>query len=129
MRTTPIKETVQAMWQQKKIKYVGMSMRSNFMYLSQFAAKYGKSLGKQYVEMVLRPDALALDSQKFGPTSSDEGQNLDYGIHENAKLKSNIEALVETYRGSQSYTDYTEWLKSNEVSPGKTQLSLIRKYT
>ena len=32
MRTTPIKETVEAMWNNSKVKYVGMSMRSNLTY-------------------------------------------------------------------------------------------------
>jgi len=40
------------------------------------------------------------------------------------KLRENILALVETYKGSQQYMDHIEWRKAAKIPKGKCQLSL-----
>ena len=121
MRPTPILETVRAMWYDRhhhnkgnnKIKYVGISMRSNLLYRDIFSGKYGKKYVNDMSQAVLRPSELALDGTLYGPNSNST-DNMMYG--ENDKLKDNIEALIETYRGSQQYADHLEWLASTATN-------------
>jgi hypothetical protein len=93
------------------------------MYLSHFAGKYGKAYLEMMKTCILRPEELVLDSDIYGPNSKDESNNFDYGGQ--AKLKANIQALAETYRGSPSYTDHLQWKKTKILPSGKSQLSLV----
>ena len=126
MRPTPILETVRAMWYDRhyhnrgrnnKIKYVGISMRSNLLYRDIFSGKYGKKYVNDMSRAVLRPPELALDAALYGPNSHST-KNMLYG--ENDKLRDNIDALIETYRGSQQYTDHLEWLESTTTTATAT---------
>lgn len=121
MRSTPILDTVKAMWYNQQIKYVGMSMRSNLLYRDVFVSKYGKSYMEAMKSCILKPEELQLDGDKYGPEGATI-EKMDYGGQ--PKLRDNILALAETYRGSQSNTDHQEWLGANPIPPGKTQLSL-----
>jgi hypothetical protein len=121
MRPTPIQETVRAMWHNRQVKYVGMSMRSNLLYRDIFGSKYGKSYKDDMMSCILKPRELLLDGDKYGPHGATI-ETMDYGGK--PKLRKNIEALSETYRGSQSNADHQEWLKANQVPHGKAQLSL-----
>ena len=121
MRPTPILETLKAMWYHRNIKYVGMSMRSNLMYRDQFLGKYGRAYMDDMRDCILRPEELALDADLYGPNSHSTN-SMEYGGQ--AKLRENIQALAETYKGSQQNVDYLEWMESNGPTPGKWQLSL-----
>jgi hypothetical protein len=121
MRPCPIYETVRAMWHHRNIKYVGMSMRSNLTYRDIFLGKYGRQFMDDMAACTLRPPELALDAGQYGP-NSESSNNMDYAGQE--KLRENIQALIETYRTSQQNTDHLQWLQSNPVTPGKSQLSL-----
>lgn len=122
MRPTPIAETIRAMWYNSNIKYVGMNMRSNLMMRDQFVGQYGGSYSDEMLHCILRPPELLLDAKLFGP-DSESTQSIDYG-EKGQKLRENILALAETYRGSQQYLDNLEWLKTSQVPKDKCQLSL-----
>lgn len=134
MRPTPIAETVDAMWHDPKIKYVGMSMRSNLLYRDQFVGQYGRPYAEEMASCILRPPELTVDANLYGPNSESTRQ-FDYGP--NDRLKDNIQALIETYQVSQQYATYLEWAQGGgqsgdqpmqqqapPTSPGKWQLSL-----
>ena len=121
MRPTPIADTIRAMWYNSNIKYVGMSMRSNLTMRDQFIGQYGGSYSDEMLDCILRPPELLLDAKLFGPDSQST-QNMDYGGEE--KLRKNILAFAETYRGSQQCLDNIEWLKTSQVLEDKCQLSL-----
>eukprot|EP00980_Cylindrotheca_fusiformis_P005948 scaffold1262_cov106-Cylindrotheca_fusiformis.AAC.5 len=121
MRPTPIAETIAAMWHNQKVKYVGMSMRSNLLYRDVFVSKYGKSYMEDMKSCILKPNELLLDAKQYGPNGATI-EDMDFGGQ--AKLRKNIIALAETYKGSQSNADHQAWLKQNPVPLGKTQLSL-----
>ena len=100
MRPTPMIETVRAMWHHANIKYVGFSMRSNLMYRDIFLGKYGGGLQQQrqqeWNDMVLYVRELRVRATDYGPDSAST-QALDVSTE---KLRQNIIALAETYRGS-----------------------------
>lgn len=122
MRPTPIVETVRAMWRHSNIKYVGMSMRSNLLYRDLFISQYGRSFMDEMASCILRPPELAVDPSMYGPESN-SARRMDYG--DNVKLRDNIAALMETYRGSQQYADHLEWMQTiGEKDSSKNQLSL-----
>ena len=115
MRPTPILESVKAMWyNHKKIKYIGVSMRSNLLYRDIFLGKYGKHYMSDMSKAVIRPTQLALDSKLYGPNSHSTN-NMQYSSE---KLRENISNLIDTYKGSQQYADHIEWLASNKISGG-----------
>ncbi|VEU35822.1 unnamed protein product [Pseudo-nitzschia multistriata] len=122
MRPTPIAETIRAMWYNSNIKYVGMSMRSNLMMRDQFLGRYGVSYSDEMLDCILRPPELLLDAKKYGP-NSESAAEIDYEDG-GEKLRTNLLALAETYKGSQQYIDNSEWLKSSNVPGDKCQLSL-----
>lgn len=122
MRPTPITETVRAMWYNSNIKYVGMSMRSNLMMRDHFIGQYGGAYSDEMLQCILRPPELLLEAKMFGP-NSESTQNVDYGA-KGSKLRENLLALAETYRGSQQCVDNLEWLKASQVPQDKCQLSL-----
>jgi hypothetical protein len=121
MRPTPILETVRTMWHHRKIKYVGMSMRSNLLYRDHFLGKYGKSYMDAMASCIVRPSELALDAELYGPNSRST-QLMEYGGSE--KLRENIRALMETYSTSQQNVDHLEWIESRTSPPSQCQLSL-----
>ena len=66
MRPTPIKEVVAVMDRDPAVKYVGILMRSNLMYMEHFVAKYGSPLLAKLKACVKRPLELRLDPAKYG---------------------------------------------------------------
>ena len=98
MRPTPIQETLYAMWEHTNIKYVGFSMRSNLMYRDIYIAKYGK--GTEYDDMILYLPQLQVPSTQYGPNSA----STNALSVNNERVKQNILALAETYRGSAQAT-------------------------
>jgi hypothetical protein len=108
MRPTPLKETIMAMWHNSRIKYVGMSMRSNLLYRDIFIGQYGRSYSEEMLDCVIRPPELTLDADKYGT--------------EGRKLREDIS--IKKYYKSQQYLDHIEWIKSSKVPKNKCQLSL-----
>ena len=120
MRPTPINETMQAMWRNPNIKYVGMSQRSNLMYKDIFVAKYGGIAGGQLNEMVQLVPELSVDAAKYGPNS----ESTAAMTYANERLRENTLALAETYRKSAQYVELQDILEQHPVEPGKHQLTL-----
>lgn len=120
MRPTPIEATLQTMWHHQNVKYVGMSMRSNLLYRDQFGSKYGRSYMEAMKTCILKPPELQLDGSMYGGGATTD--IMDYGGQ--AKLRQNLEALIETYRSSMSYADHQDWLAANPIPSDKAQLSL-----
>jgi len=126
MRATPIRQVVDAMWRHPNIKYVGMSMRSNLMYRDIFLSKYGRTYSEQQLQMVLRPEELLVDADKFGPDSESVRQ-MDFPSD---SIKKNILALAETYRasshrlGEQEYFGQQQRRQGQHHDKGKHQMTL-----
>lgn len=121
MRPTPIREVVQTMWNHPRVKYVGMSMRSNLMYKDLFLSKYGRVYFDQLGDMIFRPPELLLDSARYGPGSDRVGAM----VVTSEKVRAGLMDLADTYRSSRHHLDYTNWLKKQEsLDPDKQQLSL-----
>lgn len=110
MRPTPVAEVVDAMRNDPtgKIKYVGMSMKSNLMYYDIFGGKYGKKAIDELRSMILRPESLCIRGGVYGPN----GSSSRHMTADSTKVRKNLESLVETYRGSMQYITYKEWLQS-----------------
>ncbi len=110
MRPTPVVEVVDAMRNDPtgKIKYVGMSMKSNLMYYDIFGGKYGKKAIDELRSMILRPESLCIGGGIYGP----DGSSPRHLTADSKKVRKNLDSLVETYRGSMQYITYKEWLQS-----------------
>lgn len=121
MRPTPLKETIETMWHNINIKYVGMSMRSNLLYRDIFIGQYGGKYSNEMFNCVIRPPGLTLDARKYGP-NSESIKNMDCGLK--GKLRENFKIVAEKYRGSQQYNDHMDWLQSSPLPKDKCQLSL-----
>ncbi|GKY94243.1 hypothetical protein MPSEU_000390100 [Mayamaea pseudoterrestris] len=101
MRSTPIEETLRAMWNNPGVKYVGCSMRSNLFYKDIFYSKYGRSYSQDYANMTLHPTELLFDSALYGP----ESESCQQALVANPQLKDNLLALAEKYRETFQYLD------------------------
>ena len=99
-----------------------MSMRSNLMMRDQFVGQYGGLYADEMLQCILRPAELLLDANMFGP-NSESTQNMNYGA-KGDKLRKNLLALAETYKGSQQCLDHIEWLTRSQIPNDKCQLSL-----
>jgi hypothetical protein len=112
------------MWDHPRVKYVGISMRSNLIYKDLFLSKYGRLYFDQLGDMVLRPPELLLESGRYGPGS---GPAAAMGVS-NEKVRGNVVALAETYRSSLQHAEHRAWLESRATpeqrDPGRQQLSL-----
>jgi len=110
MRPAPVAEVVDAMRNDptEKIKYVGMSMKSNLMYYDIFGGKYGKKAIDELRSMILRPESLCIGGGVYGPN----GSSSRHMTADSKKVRQNLESLVETYRGSMQHITYKEWLQS-----------------
>lgn len=96
MRPTPVCETIKAMWCHPRIKYVGMSMRSNLLYRDLFVGQYGRRYQNEFDEAVLRIPELIVSSAKYGPDSESSKAMLV----DSDKVQTNIGSLVEKYKAS-----------------------------
>jgi hypothetical protein len=121
MRPTPVLQALHAMWRHpKKIKYIGMNMRSNLTYRDIFLSKYGKEASLELEQLILRPAELLVDAQDFGPDSD----SIKKMVIPSEKLRRNFESVCETYRSSIQCISEQEWLDNNAVPTGKHQMSL-----
>ena len=121
MRRTPMLEAMRAMWRNRYIKYITVSMRSNLMYRDLFIGKYGKTYSEEYDEMILRLPELNLDAALYGP----EGRSVEQMTCDNPKVLASIQSLVEKYKGSTQYQVHHDWVKVNPpADPNKHQLTL-----
>jgi hypothetical protein len=124
MRPTPIREIVETMWNHPRVKYVGISMRSNLTYKDLFLSKYGRLYFDQLGDMVFRPPELLLESSRFGPGC---GPALAMEVS-NEKVLDNIHALAESYQSSLQNVEYKTWLQDRatqvQLDASKQQLSL-----
>lgn len=114
LRPTPIKEVVAAMDNdaEQKVKYVGVSMRSNMMYFDIFSGKYGKRAVDEFRTMNLYPRELRIGDGIYGPDGKSVNEMLPPRTEKHRK---NREALKATYRGSHQFLTYREWL---DLQPG-----------
>lgn len=120
MRPTPISQVVHAMWRHPKIKYVGMSQRSNLLYRDIFLGKYGRAYMEELCDLIERPPELLLDATEFGPDSTST-KAMVYGSD---AIRDNITALVQTYRNSRQYGTECEYREKHPIQEGKSQLTL-----
>lgn len=123
MRQTPIPEVIKTMINIPKIKYVGMSMRSNLMYRDIFSGKYAKNLYDEFDQMILHPEELNLSSEIYGKDGS-SARNIKF---EKKTLLNNLLALSNSYSQSKQALSH-EYLcaqsNTKQKSTDKTQLSL-----
>lgn len=71
MRQTPMKEILYTMMSDKdRIKYVGVSMRSNLLYKDIFMSKYGRASLNTLESMVIHSPHLQLSSSIYGQNGS-----------------------------------------------------------
>ena len=132
MRTTPIQEVVHAMINdlQHKVKYVGMSMRSNLLYFDIFSGKYGRNAIDELRTLILRPPELCIGGNIYGPTGSSINDMTPPGTEKLGLDKRRLifEELKKTYRGSHQCITQDEWLQSTILQDvqedGYHQLSL-----
>ena len=110
MRPTPIVEVIRAMNNdpQRRIKYVGMSRRSNLMYYDIFGGKYGKKAIEELRTMILRPEELCIGGNVYGPG----GTSAKSIAVPKEKVRHNLTALTETYRGSMQHQVHVDWMQS-----------------
>mmetsp|Transcript_21293 Transcript_21293/g.44344 ORF Transcript_21293/g.44344 Transcript_21293/m.44344 type:complete len:395 (-) Transcript_21293:18-1202(-) len=127
MRPTPIKEVIAAMDQDPAVKYVGILMRSNLMYMEHFVAKYGSPLLENLKACVKRPLELRLDPTKYG------GREVAERLFENyPRVTDKYRSLYDNYRSCAPYMEYLG-KEVSEVAEGdcgdddglKCQASLI----
>ena len=119
MRSTPIEETVRAMWNNPDIKFVGCSMRSNLFYRDLFYSKYGKAYSADYDDMTLRPAELRFDPSLYGPHS----ESCQQALAANQQLKDNLLAVADKYKDTAQCLDQEAWVQRNPLS-GLHQMTL-----
>jgi hypothetical protein len=124
MRPTPVTEVVSAMRNdpEQRIKYVGLTMRSNLMYYDIFGGKYGRRAVDEFKTMILRPKELCIGENAYGMDGSSARNMIGYDRRRQA-----VEALKETYRGSHQFITHNEWVQSShplQRDDGYHQLSL-----
>ena len=118
MRQTPIKQVVQAMESdpEQRVKYVGMSMRSNLMYHDIFSGKYGRRAVDEFQRMILRPRELYIGNNVYGM----DGTSVEDMLRSmSTKRQSVLRSLKETYKGSHQYITYDE--QSKHLQEGVSQ--------
>ena len=110
MRKTPIRQIIETMVNdvQQKVKYVGLSMRSNLMYRDIVLSKYGKIATKGLCDLVLLPQELVLDDQSL---VVDEMQKL----HQSA-LWDNVVQLSQTYMKSFHYMSHVDMIQRRSMN-------------
>ncbi len=111
MRPAPAREVVAAMSNdpQRRIKYVGMSMRSNLMYHDIFSGKFGRRAAEEFKTMILRPAELCIGGGMYGPDGTSV-RNMVPPCSEKRRIL--LEELKKTYRGSHQCITQDEWLQS-----------------
>jgi hypothetical protein len=120
MRTTPMEKAVKAMWHHPRVKYIGVSMRSNLIYRDIFMSKYGKPAHDDLGQLVLRLPELVVDAAKYGP-DSESVQSMTVPTE---KLRTNLESVKETYMASAHNAGQREWLIDNPLPEGRHQMTL-----
>ena len=110
MRQTPIKEVVAAMENdpEQKIKYVGMSMRSNLMYYDIFSGKYGRRAVDEFRKMIRFPEELYIGENIYGLNGKSEMTLLP---KQKDKREHVLQSMKDAYRGSHQYITYDEQSK------------------
>lgn len=98
MRRTPMKEVVAAMEANDKVKYVGILMRSNLLYLEHFLGKYGSEMSEQLQTMFIRPPELLLERKLYA--SEEVSRDLTDRF---ANCGDKYAELRKTYMGSIPY--------------------------
>jgi len=114
MRKTPVKQIVETMVNdvQQRIKYVGLSMRSNLMYRDIFMSKYGKIAVKELFDLVVLPRELVLDDE-YIQSSIDELRVLH-----SKSLWDNLVQLSQSYKTSFHNRSQREILQRRSMSSG-----------
>lgn len=119
MRRTPIFDVVQAMRHSRgRVKYVGMSMRSNLWYREIFQGKYGRKATNELLEMVIKPPELLLSSSSYGP----KGVSAKDMVVVHEKMEKNLLTLAQTYQSTLQFTSH--YNNDENEKDEKHQLSL-----
>ena len=118
MRSTPVEEAVRVMEVDPTVKYVGMCMRSNLMYLEQFVGKYGRPMLDDLDREVKRPRELELEGGKYGGSEAAEGVFRDYH-----RVRDKYRLIRDNYRVSVPYVKYVR--DNDGRNDGRCQASLI----
>jgi hypothetical protein len=127
MRPTPISETLNAMWRNPQVKYVGFSMRSNLLYRDIFLGRYGGGNNQQrqqeWNDMVLHLPEMRVLASEYGPDSS-SARTMTYNSE---KLRHNMEAFVEAYKGSAQAATSNQNFEGNgdDISKRLHQMTLV----
>ena len=116
----------------RKVKYVGMSMRSNLLYFDIFSGKYRCRAVDELQTMILRPPELCIGGNIYGPDGLSVNDMIPPGSDKlgSAKRWILLEELKKTYCGSHQCITQDEWLQStlqdvtesNPLSSGSGQL-------
>jgi hypothetical protein len=120
MRPTPMKEAMEAMWQHRNVKFIGMNMRSNLTYRDIFLGKYGRKYLEELKEMILRVPELLVDATEYGPESRSTNE-MYFGTD---KLRENILAVADSYNSSLQKIIEQDYYRDNLLPEGKHQISL-----
>ena len=115
MKHTPIAQVVYTMHSlPEKIKYVGMSMRSNLLYRDGFLSKYGKVAFQQLLPLILTPPSLCIEKQDPTENTNTDQQEQHTNndttyqtVGKNKKMQKNLLSLQNTYWKSQQYLTHT----------------------
>jgi hypothetical protein len=110
MRKTPIKNVVEAMVNDERVKYVGLSMRSNLIYRDLFLSKYGKVAANDLCQLVLLPEELVFEREEW-LMSIEEMKNLQRNVP-----WENILQLSQTYLKSLQYSSHVDMLQNRSRS-------------
>lgn len=120
MRPTPMLEAATTMWHNPRVKYIGISMRSNLIYREIFVSKYGKAAHDDLGQLILRPPELVVDANKYGPNS----ESVQKMAIPTEKLRANLETVKETYMYSAQNAGQRQWLLENPMPEGLHQMTL-----
>ena len=125
MRNTPVREVVNAIISNPRIKYVGMNMKSNLMYYDIFCGKYGKRAMDEFRTLILRPKELCIAGNIYGP---DGDSYKSMPAPANKHRSKTLQTLRDGYKGSHQNLNHLDWMKLSELqdnsSDGCSQLSL-----
>lgn len=119
MRLTPIKSIIDCMEVDSNVKYVGILMRSNLLYLEQFAGKYGVKQLKLNQGLAKRPEELLLDPKIYG--RNDAIAHELCGRYKQS-VNDKYTVLLQNYKNS---VPYKPFLTSSHDEMGRAQASLI----
>ena len=122
LRRTPVRQVVAAMERYPEVKYVGMLMRSNLLYLEQFLGKYGKKWAEEHGGMILKPEDLRLPKEEYSGDGVAEKLAAEH-----AGCGERYVGLRTNYLGSVSYQKHLGVRGTMDLYPASEALEEERK--